>query len=53
MSLGLRPLGTVIGGAAIGYGIDYWMSNQVPVATLVFGTLAIVTAIIQLVRPFL
>jgi F0F1-type ATP synthase assembly protein I len=53
MSLGLRPLGTVVGGAAMGYGIDYWMNNQVPVATLIFGILAVITAIVQLIRPFL
>ena len=53
MSLGLRPLGTVVGGTAMGYGIDYWMNNQVPVATLIFGILAVITAIVQLIRPFL
>ena len=53
MSLGLQPLGTVIGGTALGYGIDHWMNNQTPVATLVLGTLAIVIAVVQLIRPFL
>lgn len=53
MSLGFRITGTVLAGAGIGYGIDYWMNNETPVFTLILGVLAMIGAIIQFIRALI
>lgn len=53
MSLGFQISGTVIAGAAMGYGLDYWLNNQTPIMTLILGTLAIIAAIVQFIRAFI
>lgn len=52
LSMGLRISGTVIGGAGLGYAIDYGMGNEKPIATLIMGSVAILVALIQFIREF-
>lgn len=52
LSMGFRITGMVMGGAGLGYAIDYWLGNEKLIFTLIISTFSIVAALVQLIREF-